>query len=114
MTLFRHDKTAGWVFWTDLNTLPRSGTYARTEVRTPVIPENTDQITWGAALYGVGSLTTDDYAMADATVVPEPPVDPWEGKGRECKGEWTVQTAPSPVRAIHSVLLDGVACGRGG
>ncbi len=105
MTLFRHDKTAGWVFWADLNTLPQSAAYARTEVRTPVVPANTDQITWGAALYGVGSLTTDDYAMVDATVVPEPPVDPCEGKGPECKGQWTVQTAPSPVRAIHSVLL---------
>ncbi|MGW7195069.1 galactose oxidase-like domain-containing protein [Streptomyces chryseus] len=105
MTLFRHDKTAGWVFWADLNTLPQSAAYARTEVRTPVIPPNTDQITWGAALYGVGSLTTDDYAMVDATVVPEPPADPCEGKGPECKGQWTVQSAQSPVRAIHSVLL---------
>ncbi|MCX5204563.1 DUF1929 domain-containing protein [Streptomyces sp. NBC_00237] len=106
LTLFRHDRTAGWVFWTDLKTLPKAATYTREEVRTPQIPPNTDQITWGAALYGVGSLTTDDYAMADATV-PEPPDDPCEagGTGPECTGQWTVQSAPSPVRAIHSVLL---------
>ncbi|MFE1441044.1 galactose oxidase-like domain-containing protein [Streptomyces sp. NPDC058739] len=104
-TIFRHDTELGWVYWTDLKTLEQSADWSRTEVRTPVIPPNTDQVTWGGALYGVGRLTTDDYAMTDATVPTGP--DPCEagGTGPECKGEWTVQTLQSPVRAIHSVLL---------
>ncbi|RLV04451.1 galactose oxidase [Streptomyces griseocarneus] len=108
LTVFRHDTQAGWVFWTDLKTLPQSGAYARAEVRTPVIPERTDQITWGAALYGVGSLTTDDYSMVDATV--PPPTDPLPdpcapADTPDCRGRWEVKKTPAPLRAIHSVLL---------
>ncbi len=104
-TLFRHDTAQGWVYWTDLKTLPPSAAWTRTEVRTPVIPPNTDRITWGGALYGVGTLTTDDYAMTDATVPAEPDPCATGGTGPECRGRWTVQTADAPVRAIHSVLL---------
>ncbi|GAA3137127.1 galactose oxidase early set domain-containing protein [Streptomyces echinatus] len=104
-TLFRHDTAQGWVYWTDLKTLPQSAAWTRTEVRTPVIPPNTDQITWGGALYGVGTLTTDDYAMTDATVLADPDPCTTGGTGPECRGRWTVQSTDSPVRAIHSVLL---------
>lgn len=105
MTLFRHDTTAGWVYWTDLTTPPQSADWARTEVRTPVVPGGTDRITWGASLYGVGTLTTDDYAMTDATVPADPDPCTTGGTGPECRGEWTVQSTEAPVRAIHSVLL---------
>lgn len=104
-TLFRHDTTQGWVYWTDLKTLPQSAGWTRTEVRTPLIPPNTDQITWGGALYGVGTLTTDDYAMTDATVPSAPDPCATGGTGPQCRGKWTVQSVNSPVRAIHSVLL---------
>jgi hypothetical protein len=104
-TIFRHDTKLGWVYWTDLKTLPQSAGWTRTEVRTPVIPPDTDQVTWGGALYGVGTLTTDDYAMTDATVPAGPDPCTAGGTGPECKGEWTVQTLDAPVRAIHSVLL---------
>ncbi|MET9643087.1 galactose oxidase early set domain-containing protein [Streptomyces syringium] len=107
LTLFRHDTRAGWVFWTDLKTLPQAGSYTRTEVRTPVVPDNTDQITWGAALYGVGTLITDDYSMVDMTVPPpEPEPDPCAPAGTpDCRGQWEVKKAPAPLRAIHTVLL---------
>ncbi|WP_425245301.1 galactose oxidase-like domain-containing protein [Streptomyces sp. NEAU-NA10] len=104
-TLFRHDTQLGWVYWTDLKTLEPSAGWTRTEVRTPVIPPHTDQVTWGGALYGVGALTTDDYAMTDATVPSGPDPCATGGTGPQCKGEWTVQTARMPVRAMHSVLL---------
>jgi hypothetical protein len=106
LTMFRHDTTAGWVFWTDLNTLPVSGTYTQASVRTPAVPAGTDRITWGATLYGTGTLATDDYAMTDATV-PDPGPDPCvtAPTSPACIGQWTVVEMPSPVRAIHSVLL---------
>ncbi|MDX6350825.1 MAG: hypothetical protein QOF84_5615 [Streptomyces sp.] len=106
LTMFRHDTTDGWVFWTDLNTLAVTSTYQRAEVRTPAVPAGTDRITWGATLYGTGTLATDDYAMVDATV-PDPGPDPCttDPNGPACVGKWQVVEMPSPVRAIHSVLL---------
>ncbi|MFH9861661.1 galactose oxidase-like domain-containing protein [Streptomyces sp. NPDC017202] len=104
-TLFRHDTVQGWVYWTDLKTLEQSAGWTRTEVRTPLVPPNTDRITWGASLYGVGTLTTDDYAMTDATVPAGPDPCATGGTGPQCTGVWTVQAAEMPVRAMHSVLL---------
>ena len=65
MTLFRHDTTAGWQYWTDLATLPTSAGTPRRRSARPPVPANTDQITWGVSVYGVGTLTTDDYAMEE-------------------------------------------------
>lgn len=51
MTLFRHDVALGWQYWTDPATLPVTGTYLNKTVRTPTVPPNTDQITWGVTIY---------------------------------------------------------------
>ncbi|MFD3508949.1 galactose oxidase-like domain-containing protein [Nocardia sp. NPDC058666] len=103
-TVFRHDITTGWQYWTDLASLPVAGTYTAAQVRTPVVPPNTDQISWGVTIYGTGVLTTDDYAMSDATITPEPPT--CTGTQVQCaKGSWEVLAMPSPVRAVHAAVL---------
>jgi len=103
VTAFRHDTTQGWQYWTDLKTLPVAAGWTQTGVRTPQIPPNTDQITWGVAVYGTGTLVTDDYAMQDATV-PAPP--PGCTAGDACtKGSWLVQPLNNPVRSMHAAVL---------
>ncbi|MGW5678886.1 galactose oxidase-like domain-containing protein [Streptomyces sp. NPDC003860] len=104
VTLFRHDAAAGWQYWTDLRTLPVSPAYARAEVRTPAVPPGTDRIAWGVSVYGVGSVTSDDYAMEEVTVpVPQPGCT---GTAEECaKGRWDVLPTRNPVRSMHSVVL---------
>ncbi|GAA0806203.1 galactose oxidase early set domain-containing protein [Spirilliplanes yamanashiensis] len=103
VTVFRHDTATGWQYWTDLMTVPVSGDWAALEVRTPEVPPGTDRISWGVSVYGVGSVTTDDYAMVDAT--PEEP-EPVCAAGAACvAGSWEVLPYPSPVRGVHSVLL---------
>ncbi|QXE34990.1 DUF1929 domain-containing protein [Streptomyces sp. GMY02] len=104
ITLFRHDTTAGWQYWTDLKTLEPSAGYQRAEVRTPVVPPGTDRITWGVSVYGTGSVTTDDYAMEE---VAPPPVEPaCTGTAQECvDGRWEVLPTENPVRSMHSVVL---------
>ena len=102
ITAFRHDVSAGWQYWMDLKTLTVSGSYTQACVVTPQVPANTDQITWGVAVYGVGTVITDDYSMVDNT--------PTGGggctAGAACtQGAWQVLPFPSPVRAIHAVLL---------
>ncbi|WP_207957473.1 galactose oxidase-like domain-containing protein [Streptomyces sp. YIM 98790] len=104
VTVFRHDTTLGWQYWTDLQTLGPAAAYTRTEVRTPEIPPGTDRIAWGVSLYAVGTLITDDYAMVDATAPDPGPV--CTGTRAECEdGRWDVLPVQNPVRSMHSVVL---------
>ncbi|MEV5613354.1 galactose oxidase-like domain-containing protein [Streptomyces sp. NPDC052225] len=105
LTLFRHDKTAGWQYWTDLKTLPISGGWAQASVRTPEVPAGTDRISWGVSVYGTGSATTDDYTMEQvADPVPDPVCT---GTADECaNGKWQVLPTQNPVRSMHSVVLN--------
>lgn len=105
ITLFRHDTTAGWQYWTDLKTLDMSASWAQAGVRTPEVPAGTDRITWGVSVYGTGSATTDDYTMDQ---VPDtlPPAT-CTATAEECaNGRWDVLPTQNPVRSMHSVVLN--------
>jgi hypothetical protein len=102
MTLFRHDTKLGWQYWVDPATLPATDAWTRRTVRTPPVPANTDQVTWGVSIYGVGTLTTDDYSMVDVTV----PTPNACTEATSCsKGKWQVMPYESSVRGIHAVML---------
>ncbi|MEU3658313.1 galactose oxidase-like domain-containing protein [Streptomyces sp. NPDC032940] len=104
LTLFRHDTTAGWQYWTDLKTLGMAADWTEAGVRTPEVPAGTDRISWGVSVYGTGSATTDDYTMEQ---VAEPVPDPeCTGTAAECAdGRWDVLPTENPVRSMHSVVL---------
>ncbi|MEV5430040.1 galactose oxidase-like domain-containing protein [Streptomyces sp. NPDC052701] len=104
VTLFRHDTTAGWQYWTDLKTLETAGDWTRAAVRTPEVPAGTDRISWGVSVYGTGSATTDDYTMEQvADPVPPPRCT---GTAAQCAdGSWQVLPTRNPVRAMHAVVL---------
>ncbi len=104
LTLFRHDATAGWQYWTDLKTLDLAADWTRASVRTPEVPAGTDRISWGVSVYGTGSATTDDYTMEQvADPVPDPECT---GTAEECaNGRWDVLATKNPVRSMHSVVL---------
>ncbi|WP_395574601.1 galactose oxidase-like domain-containing protein [Streptomyces sp. BK79] len=104
LTLFRHDATAGWQYWTDLKTLDLAADWTRASVRTPEVPAGTDRISWGVSVYGTGSATTDDYTMDQvADPVPDPECT---GTAEECaNGRWDVLPTRNPVRSMHSVVL---------
>ncbi|WP_225632032.1 galactose oxidase-like domain-containing protein [Streptomyces solaniscabiei] len=104
LTLFRHDATAGWQYWTDLKTLALAADWTEAGVRTPEVPVGTDRISWGVSVYGTGSATTDDYTMEQvADPVPEPECT---GTAKECAdGRWDVLPTENPVRSMHSVVL---------
>ncbi|WP_210577048.1 galactose oxidase-like domain-containing protein [Streptomyces sp. GESEQ-4] len=105
LTLFRHDTTAGWQYWTDLKTLEPAGAWTQASVRTPAVPAGTDRISWGVSVYGTGSATTDDYTMDQvADPVPDPVCT---GTPAECaNGRWDVLPTKNPVRSMHSVVLN--------
>ncbi|MGW1065898.1 galactose oxidase-like domain-containing protein [Streptomyces aureus] len=105
ITLFRHDTTAGWQYWTDLKTLDMAAAWTEASVRTPAVPAGTDRITWGVSVYGTGSATTDDYTMEQVSD-PIPPAT-CTGTADECaNGRWTVLPTQNPVRSMHSVVLN--------
>ena len=104
ITMFRHDTQDGWVYWQDLSQLQVESSYTYATVDTPAIPANTDQITWGVTIYGVGTLMTDNYSMTDIT---SPTSDASCSAGAACtQGSWQVLPFNSPVRAVHAVLMD--------
>ncbi|MFI6353064.1 galactose oxidase-like domain-containing protein [Streptomyces sp. NPDC050743] len=104
ITLFRHDTTAGWQYWTDLKTLDMASAWTQATVRTPEVPASTDRITWGVSVYGTGSATTDDYTM-DQVADPLPPAQ-CTGTNDQCaNGSWSVLPTQNPVRSMHSVVL---------
>lgn len=105
ITLFRHDTTAGWQYWTDLKTLEMAAGWTGATVRTPEVPAGTDRIAWGVSVYGTGSVTTDDYTMDQVT---DPVPDPvCTGTAQECaNGRWDVLPTQNPVRSMHSVVLN--------
>lgn len=105
ITLFRHDKTAGWQYWTDLKTMEMQGSWTEATVRTPEVPAGTDRITWGVSVYGTGSVTTDDYAMDEVPAVLPPAT--CTATAAECAdGRWDVLPTRNPVRSMHSVVLN--------
>ncbi|WP_328300503.1 DUF1929 domain-containing protein [Streptomyces sp. NBC_00435] len=104
VTVFRHDATGGWQYWTDLANPPVSAGWSRTQVRTPAVPPGTDKITWGLSVYGAGVLTSDDYVVEEVGAVPSQPT--CTGTAQECaKGKWEVIPAKNPVRSMHAVVL---------
>ncbi|MFI1562653.1 galactose oxidase-like domain-containing protein [Streptomyces sp. NPDC020490] len=105
VTLFRHDTTAGWQYWTDLKTLEMQSAWTRATVRTPEVPAGTDRITWGVSVYGTGSATTDDYTMEQ---VPDtlPPATCTATADECANGRWDVLPTQNPVRSMHSVVLN--------
>ncbi|MFF4358517.1 galactose oxidase-like domain-containing protein [Streptomyces sp. NPDC001604] len=105
ITLFRHDTTAGWQYWTDLKTLQMQGSWTQATVRTPEVPTGTDRITWGVSVYGTGSATTDDYTMDQVPDVTPPAT--CTGTADQCaNGRWDVLPTQNPVRSMHSVVLN--------
>ncbi|MEV8553002.1 galactose oxidase early set domain-containing protein [Streptomyces glaucescens] len=104
VTLFRHDTTTGWQYWTDLKTLQLAADWTQASVRTPEVPAGTDRISWGVSVYGTGSATTDDYTM-EQVAEPVPPPQ-CTGTAQQCAdGRWEVLPAQNPVRSMHSVVL---------
>jgi hypothetical protein len=71
LTVFRHS-AAGWTYWTELASPAASADWTRVVATTPVVPDGTDQITFGLSLAGNGTLVTDDYGFEQVSAEPDP------------------------------------------
>ena len=102
LTLFRRN-AAGWQYWTDVKALPATAVWTKAVGRTPVVPADTDQITFGISTSGNGILLTTGYGLAEFAAPPPPPPPPVLPVATG--GRWTTVTPPGEVRGMHATLL---------
>jgi peptidoglycan/xylan/chitin deacetylase (PgdA/CDA1 family) len=56
-----------WEYWTQGPGQPPADTYRRSSLDLPALPAGATAVTFGQAILGAGTITTDDYAMAALT-----------------------------------------------
>jgi hypothetical protein len=64
-----------WVYWTSSPFFPAATAWTRASWRTPALPADASALSFGLTVADVGTLTTDDYALA-STPPPAAPVAP--------------------------------------
>lgn len=70
LTLFRHS-AQGWSYWGDVQQQAPAADWTLATASTPVIPDGTDYISFGLSLGNDGTLTTDDYSLAEMPALSE-------------------------------------------
>ena len=61
--LYYRDSSGNWQYWTTGPDLAASANWTQATYTTPTLPAGATHISFGLYLSGVGTLTTDDYAM---------------------------------------------------
>lgn len=67
LTIFRHT-AQGWSYWGDVEQQAPAASWTLAAATSPVIPEGTDQISFGLSLAANGTLVTDDYSLVENVV----------------------------------------------
>jgi hypothetical protein len=68
---YYRNSSGSWVYWAQSPSLPSSSTWTNGTWTTPALPSGASAISFGLGLRGKGSLTVDDFALAD-TAAPDP------------------------------------------
>ncbi len=74
--VYVRDGTGIWKYWRTGPSTPASTTYSMATWDTPLVPSGTNAISFGLALSSVGTLATDDYALASISAALPAIVDP--------------------------------------
>lgn len=68
--VYYRDPDGRWVFWLSSRYFAPTGTWTNASWQTPRLPAGASGLSFGLALFSVGTLTTDDYAIQSATPAP--------------------------------------------
>lgn len=60
---YYRNSAGAWVYWTGSPLYPPTSQYSVAYLKTPPLPAGATAVSYGLAIQGVGSLTTDDYFM---------------------------------------------------
>lgn len=66
ITTYYKDANGAWQYWSASPLVPPSSTWNLAYYKTPVLPSGATAVSFGLAISGVGTLTTDDYTMTVA------------------------------------------------
>lgn len=69
--VFYRDQTGKWIYWINSPDFPPASAWTVARWRTPPVPARATGLSFGLALFSVGSLTTDDYSVALAPPLPD-------------------------------------------
>jgi len=72
---YYRNSSGGWQFWAQSALLPTRDTYGYSEWVTPPAPAGALGLSVGLSLEQVGTLTLDDFTLADLGEGPVPAVD---------------------------------------
>ena len=65
IVIFYRDSTGAWKYWQTGPRVGASGTWVQASFTTAPVPAGATAVSFGLALVGQGSLTTDDYSLLD-------------------------------------------------
>lgn len=74
--VFLRDATGAWKYWRTGGSTPSSASWAVATWDTPQVPGGTTAMSFGLVISGVGTLATDDYALASISPAAPAIVDP--------------------------------------
>ena len=71
-TLYKRNAIGQWSYWTQSPRIAAAGTWTRATWLSPTPPADALAASFGLTIDSVGTLTTDDYGLADTTLTPAP------------------------------------------
>lgn len=69
-TAYYRDQNGVWTWWTQSVLLPTSANWSQATLTTPTLPSNATGLGFGLSLGSLGSLTVDDFMLADLGMAP--------------------------------------------
>jgi hypothetical protein len=63
VAFIHNSRTNAWSYWISGPALPTSAMWRQVAWTTPVVPADTDQVSWGIALSANGALAVDDFSI---------------------------------------------------
>lgn len=110
---FYRNAAGGWVWWAQSPLLPTSATYTQGTWTVPALPTGATAISISLSLYGVGSVTADNFSLTDTDTTPPTVTITSPLNGAIVTGTVTLSASASDAGGIADVdfLINGTAVG---
>jgi peptidoglycan/xylan/chitin deacetylase (PgdA/CDA1 family) len=115
--LWYRDGNGGWHYWTQSPQFATSSAWTQATWSTAAVPAGATALSYGMDIAGVGTLTTDDYSLADSGGAPAAPTATLTApaSGSTLSGTITLTASASSNVGISKVdyLVNGVVVATG-
>jgi peptidoglycan/xylan/chitin deacetylase (PgdA/CDA1 family) len=97
-TVYVRGTNGAWRWFAETPLLPTSTSYRQTTFTTPVMPSDATAISIGLGIFGVGTITMDNYTLADSAAPPADTTPP--SRAIACNGAACASTAYSSAVTV--------------